>query len=287
MICQTIFKKGDHEWLIFGQDPEKPDNVVDTNQILITNGASAVLIDPGGIEAFPSLLAALSEKIPVDSIERIFLSHQDPDVASSLPLWLRVGKEDIDVTVSELWANFVTHLDANCNVTAVPDGGMDFQVGAGLSLRAVPAHYLHSPGNFHVYDPVAHMLFSGEVGTAMIPSHEWNGYVVQDFQRHMDYMLEFHERWMPSQEARDAWLAQISHLDVEALVPQHGMIFKGDNVGRFLDWFSGLQLGSGIQAMLPDTSLAEAEAAAASGDDADIMAEIESLQSKLDEEMGT
>jgi len=265
MLCQTIFKKGDHEWLIFGQDPEKPENVVDTNQVLIVNGATSVLLDPGGIEVFPSLLAALSEKIPVDSIRRIFLSHQDPDVASSLPLWLRVCEDEMDVCISALWENFITHLDANCQITPIPDGGMDFAAGDGLNLTAIPAHYLYSPGNFHLYDPVAHMLFTGEVGTAMIPPDELNGYVVQDFDRHMSYMLDFHQRFMPSKAARDAWLSSIARLDIDALVPQHGMVFKGDNVGRFLDWFSGLELGSGIQVLTPDD---------------DILSEIEELQAR-------
>ena len=280
MICQTIFKKGDHEWLIFGQDPEKPDNLVDTNQVVIINGDSAVLIDPGGIETFPSMLAALTEKISVDKIERIFLSHQDPDVASSLPLWLRVCRDGIDVSISELWAQTITHLDANAQINPIPDTGMEFALGDALILRAIPAHYLHSPGNFHIYDPVSNMLFSGEVGTAVIPPTDWNGYVVQDFDRHMDYMFEFHERWMPTNAARDAWLSQIVRLNIEALVPQHGMVFKGDNVERFLDWFSGLELGSGLRAPKAETET-ETEASP------DILSEIEDLQARMDEEMGT
>jgi flavorubredoxin len=27
------------------------------------------------------------------------------------------------------------------------------------------------------------------------------------------------------------------------MVPQHGRIFRGDDVGRFLDWFEGLEVG--------------------------------------------
>jgi len=270
MICQTIFKNGDHEWRIFGQDPEKPENVVDTNQVLISEGSNAILLDPGGIETFPSLLAALSGKIPIDNIERIFLSHQDPDVASSVPLWLRVCKDAVEISISEIWAETVTHLDASALVAPIPDAGMDLNIGDKLILKAIPAHYLHSPGNFHLYDPGAHMLFSGEVGTALIPSSDRNGFVVEDFARHMDFMLDFHQRWMPSRDARDAWLKQIAHLDLEALVPQHGMVFQGDDVGRFLDWFSGLQLATGIQAMIPNT---------------DIISDIEALQARMDEEM--
>ena len=65
MICQTIYKKGDHEWLVFGQDPEKPANVADTNHILIIDSGDAMLVDPGGFETFPSVLAALTERVPV------------------------------------------------------------------------------------------------------------------------------------------------------------------------------------------------------------------------------
>ena len=210
--------------------------------------------------------------------ERIFLSHQDPDVASSLPLWLRVCRDGIDVSISELWAQTITHLDANAQINPIPDTGMEFALGDALILRAIPAHYLHSPGNFHIYDPVSNILFSGEVGTAVIPPTDWNGYVVQDFDRHMDYMFEFHERWMPTNAARDAWLSQIARLNIEALVPQHGMVFKGDNVERFLDWFSGLELGSGLRAPKAET---ETEASP------DILSEIEDLQARMDEEMGT
>ena len=34
-------------------------------------------------------------------------------------------------------------------------------------LRFVPAHYLHSSGNFNVYDPQARVLFSGDIGAAL------------------------------------------------------------------------------------------------------------------------
>ena len=41
----------------------------------------------------------------------------------------------------------------------IPDPGMTIRLG-GLELQAIPAHYLHSSGNFHLYDPKAKILFS-------------------------------------------------------------------------------------------------------------------------------
>ena len=63
MICHTIFEEGDHCWLAFGQDSEKPVSLVDTNQIVILSGESATLLDPGGLEIFPSFLKFLSSSV--------------------------------------------------------------------------------------------------------------------------------------------------------------------------------------------------------------------------------
>jgi nanoRNase/pAp phosphatase (c-di-AMP/oligoRNAs hydrolase) len=267
MICQTIFKKGEHEWLIFGQDPEKSVNVADSNQVLIINGNDAMLVDPGGFETFPTVLAALSERVPVEAVKRIFLSRQDPDVASSLPLWLRVCPGGADIIVSQLWQDIVTHLDANCAVTPVPDAGMEIPIGGDASVSLLPAHYLPSPGGFHLHDAEARALYTGAVGTAVLPTNEWNGYIVQDFDHHTAFMRDFHERWMPSDAARDAWISQVSTLDLDLLVPQRGMVFKGDNVARFIDWFAALNLASGLQVMLPKN---------------DLVSEIEDLQARTD-----
>ena len=276
MICQTIYKKGDHEWLVFGQDPEKPANLADTNQVLIVDGGEAMLVDPGGFETFPSVLAALTERIPVEAVKRIFLSRPDPDVASSVPLWLRVCAGNVDVVTSGLWQDVVTHLDAACSVTPIPDEGMDIPVGGHVSLTAIPAHYLPSSGGFHLYDAEARALYTGAVGSAVAPPEGWNGYVVQDFDAHTELMRAWHERWMPSDAARDAWISQVASLDLDLLVPQRGMVFKGDNVARFIDWFAGLRLGSAVSAAMP------AAAPEPSSPDQDLIDEIAGLQERTE-----
>lgn len=272
MICQTIFKKGDHEWLIFGQDPEKPANVADSNQVLILDGGDAMLIDPGGFETFPAVLAALSERTPVEAVQRIFLSRPDPDVASSMPLWLRVCPGGADIVVSHVWQDIVTHLDANCSITPIADDGMDIPIGDKLSVTAIPAHYLPSPGGFHLYDAEARALYTGAVGSAVMPADGWNGYVVQDFDGHAEHMTAFHQRMMPSDAARDDWISRVSSLDIDILVPQRGMVFKGDNVARFIDWFAGLELGTLVAAAPAPAALPEN----------DLVQEIEDLVARTD-----
>ena len=31
-------------------------------------------------------------------------------------------------------------------------------------MYALPAHFLHSVGNFHIYDPIAKILYTGDLG---------------------------------------------------------------------------------------------------------------------------
>ncbi len=250
MKCVTLFREDDHCWQAFGQDPDKPDNVVDTNQYVIRSGSAAILLDPGGMEVFPSMLAALTREISVDDIKALFLSHQDPDIGSSLPLWRRVCKPDVKIYLSWLWAGFTAHFDRDAVFTTIPDEGMEVSLSHDVKLRFIPAHYLHSSGNFNVYDPKARILFSGDMGAALVPADKTNGSMfVSDFAGHIQYMDGFHRRWLGSTRARDAWVAQVSKLDIHMLAPQHGLVFKGDDVKRFIDWIAGLDIGSGVASM--------------------------------------
>ncbi len=250
MICETLFKNRDHAWFAFGQDPEKPDKIVDTNQIVIVSGGGAVMLDPGGMEIFPPMLAALTEKVAVEKINHIFMSHQDPDIGSSLPLWRQVCKDDVKIYLSRLWSPFVAHFDSEADLIDIPDEGMNIELAGGVRLRLIPAHYLHSSGNFSVHDEAARILWTGDIGAAMVPSEARNGFFVEDFAAHIRYMEGFHQRWMGSIAARDAWLGLVSGLDIDMLVPQHGLVFKGRDVHRFLEWFGDLEIGTGVAAMI-------------------------------------
>ena len=48
---------------------------------------------------------------------------------------------------------------------------------------------------------------------------------------------------MGSREARDAWCQRVTDMGIEMLCPQHGAIYRGPDVARFIDWFSDLKLG--------------------------------------------
>ena len=68
----------------------------------------------------------------------------------------------------------------------------------------------------------------------------------REFDEHIQHAVFFHQRWMPSNAAKKDWINRVRQLDIDYLCPQHGAIYAGKNVGRFLDWFDGLTVGTVI-----------------------------------------
>lgn len=238
---RAIYEDGNHKWLAVVRDPERPNYLIDTNEYLVVSGDEAILLDPGGSEVFPAVFSALSTQYDPRKIGKLFASHQDPDIISSLSMWSEFNPE-IKVYVSWLWSSFVPHFGGTKETFVdIPDKGMDIVVG-GLRLQAIPAHYLHSSGNFHLYDAKAKILFSGDVGAALPPPGE-DGVFVENFDRHIRHAEAFHRRWMGSERAKRDWCSRVSQLDVDMLCPQHGAIYRGEDVKRFIDWFARLDIG--------------------------------------------
>ena len=217
--------------------------MIDTNQYLIATPDRAILLDPGGIEIFSSMLAAVLHQVGVDQITDLFASHQDPDIISSLGLWDQV-LPNAKLHAPWLWEGFIRHFGLNrIDYIPLPDEGGVINLG-DESLQVIPAHYLHSSGNFHIYDPKAKILMSGDVGAALEAVDA--PMFVDNFDEHIPKMKYFHQRWMPSNKAKHDWIDRVRLLDIEIMAPQHGRLFKGDDVKRFLDWFEKLDVGVAI-----------------------------------------
>ena len=239
-----LFNNGHRKWVCFARDPGKSEFLIDTNEYLIVDGGRGMLLDPGGIEIFPAVVAMVSKEMAIDDLQVIFASHQDPDICSSLDPWLNLNP-DLQVYVSWVWMGFIPHFGGGGSLKPIPDEGMILPLGDSNDLVTIPAHYCHSSGNFSLYDPEAKILFSGDIGAALLPA-EMTDLYVEDFDAHIEYMENFHRRWMPSNKAKNRWVELVRKLEVELMCPQHGAIFKGDQVGRFLDWFEQLDVGSAI-----------------------------------------
>jgi flavorubredoxin len=189
------------------------------------------------------VLAAVLRHTGVECLTDLFASHQDPDIISSLGLWDQ-ALPDARLHAPWLWEGFLRHFGLNhIEYVPLPDEGRTLTL-ENAEVVFLPAHYLHSSGNFHVYDPRAKILMSGDIGAALEPPGA--GMFVEDFSAHVRFMEGFHRRWMPSNRAKQDWIDRVRKLDIEIMAPQHGRIFRGDDVKRFLDWFEQLEVGSAI-----------------------------------------
>lgn len=243
---------GNHLFIWLGLDEADAEKGVLTNQYLVVDNGHGMLIDPGGYFVFQRLVEAVSEFIDPGKVEAIFYSHQDPDVVGSLNLVVEFFPR-ATIYISKLWSRFIPHLGvvAGLNVVEIPDEGMDIRLGEAV-LRAVPAHFLHSPGNFTLYDPVVKTLFSADIGASVFPPGKWYLFVEdeKDFREHVKYMEGFHRRYLASSKALKNWLKGVTRFEVETVAPQHGAIMRGEAAKMFLEWLSGLE-NIGVDLLYP------------------------------------
>jgi flavorubredoxin len=239
MATTVLFERGSHRnvWL----DIQADGTAVPTNQHLIVHEGQAVILDPGGHKVYSQVLAATHNEIKQGKLQHILLSHQDPDIVAALNGWLMTT--DATAWVSALWTRFVPHFGVDRFVLSrlkpIDDSGMYLSLG-GCELLVLPAHFLHSPGNFQVYDPIAKILYSGDLGASVDEEEVF----VSNWDAHASKMLGFHRRYMASRRAGAAWAKLVRSLDIEVIAPQHGAAFKGrEMVSRFIDWVESEECG--------------------------------------------
>lgn len=241
--AKVIYQDDEHSFIWLGAGDASDEKGISSNQYMIVDEGQGMLLDPGGFHVFDRVFDNSTAIVEPDQIKWMFLSHQDPDICVSLVSWLEVNP-DVEITLSGLWDRFVMHLalPVNPNMNCLEDQGGVTALPSGSVVTYVPAHFLHSPGNFHAYDQRSKCLFTGDLGASVVPDGDDSLYV-EDFDAHVKLMEGFHRRYMASNSALRIYLDRIKDLEIDHICPQHGKIFSGENVGRFLDWLSGLDVG--------------------------------------------
>jgi flavorubredoxin len=235
----VLFDQDNHRNVML--DEQDIGEAVQANHHLIVHNGVGIILDPGGHKAYRKALSDTSVLLKGGTLRYIFLSHQDPDIVAALNGWLMTT--DADAFASDLWLRFIPHFGIDrlvlSRLKGIPDAGMRLDLG-GCPLMIVPAHFLHSCGNFHIYDPVSRIYYSGDLGASLGPTYR----EVADFDAHIPSMEGFHRRYMGSSKALRAWVKMVRQLDIETIAPQHGAAFRGKEMAnRFLSWCEGLECG--------------------------------------------
>ena len=99
----------------------------------------------------------------------IIASHADPDIIASLDHWL--SSTPAKLVISKVRERFVPRFTKlgkiEQRLIGVADSGGRLPLGKS-ELWLLPAHFLHSEGNFHFYDPISKILFTGDWGVSMM-----------------------------------------------------------------------------------------------------------------------
>jgi flavorubredoxin len=214
--------------------------MVQANVYLIIDNGKGMILDPGGHEVFKYLLQEIGVSIGINNLQWILSSHQDPDIVTGANVWLMTTKAT--ALASKIWLRFITHFGidrpAVDRIKGLDDEGAIITLG-NTDMYIIPAHWLHSPGNFQVYDPVSKILYSGDLGASIGQDYVF----VSNFEEHIKYMEGFHRRYIPSGKALRLWAQMVRQLDIETIAPQHEAIFKGkEMVNKFINWVSSLKI---------------------------------------------
>jgi flavorubredoxin len=213
-----LFKNDHHTCLMYTDLVDEDGQAVQANQFLVVDHGVGALIDPGGNLAFNELFLGLSRHFTPQSLSYIVASHADPDIIASLDRWLTTTRAQL--VISRVWERFVPHFTkvgkTDGRVIGVADAGGRLPLGRS-ELWLLPAHFLHSEGNFQFYDPVSRILFTGDLGVSMTSSEQARRPVTE---------LKPH---LPR------------HLHPQ---PQHGAPIEGQRaIADFFDWAESLACG--------------------------------------------
>jgi flavorubredoxin len=239
-----LFNKGDHKCLMFTDLCDEGGEAVQSNQFLVVNGDTGAIIDPGGNLAYTDLYLSMTRHFPPHQLSAILASHADPDIIASLDRWMTATSE-AKLYISRIWERFAPHFckpgKTAGRIVGIPDAGMRISIGRG-ELIALPAHFLHSEGNFQFYDPVSKILFSGDLGVSMGTGADAKRPITA-LADHLPRMEAFHWRYMVSNKVLRHWAQMVRKLPIDMMVPQHGSPLQGKAVGEFINWVQTLPCG--------------------------------------------
>lgn len=239
-----LYRDKHHACLMFSDLIGEDGQAVQANQFLIVDDGTGAIIDPGGNLAFNELFMGMAQYFPPHRLSYLLASHADPDIIASLDRWLSSTRATL--VISRVWERFAPHFTklgkTENRILGVPDAGGSLPLGRH-ELLLLPAHFMHSEGNFHFYDPVSRILFSGDLGVSLTSGVEAR-VPVTALAPHIPRMEGFHRRYMVSNKILRLWTRMARGLDIAMIVPQHGAPIMGRQaIADFFNWLDGLQCG--------------------------------------------
>jgi flavorubredoxin len=211
------------------------------NTYLIVDADEAIITDPGSRAFFNQVWDRVAQVLPPEQVRGMVVSHQDPDIAASIIDWLE-RVPDCEVLTSPRTNVLLPHY-GQTNYRYFDVSSQNYRFSSGNALHFIESPFLHFPGAFTTYDPVAPCLFSSDIWAAL--DIDWE-LVVSDFDEHAMKMDLFHMDYMASNLAARGFVQRLDGLQIDAILPQHGSIIGPSNVAAALDYLAELRCGTDI-----------------------------------------
>ena len=215
------------------------------NPFLLLQDDDAILFDPGSVLDFDIVLEKVRSLVPLEKLDAIVCSHQDPDLCSSLPLFEKAGYKG-PYCCHQRAANMITYYGIDRPFYFVDYHKYSFPLSNGSHIKFIPAPYLHFPGAIMSYLPQQKVLVSGDlfgsVGT------RWQLFAQDGYE---EGMKTYHEAYMPSHEIMKPVMDQLTNFEITTICPQHGSVINHD-VDRYIDILRDLQCGRFLRPVQKD-----------------------------------
>ncbi len=201
-----------------GQGPAE--KRLECNPYVLMHGGSVIVFDPGSVLDAEVVIRNITELTPINEIEAVVLSHQDPDLCSALPLLEQAGFSGV-ICCHERTSHIITFYGIASAFYQINKEKYRYQLKDGTCIRFIPAPYLHFPGAIMTYLPQQKVLISGDLFGAV--TEQWTLFAQEDYQENMK---TFHETYMPSRDILQPVMNQLLFYDIRMICPQHGSVIS-------------------------------------------------------------
>lgn len=233
-------KISEHAYWVGALDPM---DAFQCNSYMISHDTAGILIDPGSVLYFESLVRKVSEIMPLKRISYIVVQHQDPDVCGNIAMLMDALKSAGNVS-----CKVITHKRTSVLVRHY-GGDLQFQysnelpgkklvIPRGPVLEFIHTPYLHAPGAIATYYEEDKILFSGDIFGGM--TQKWSLFADEGY---FDEITSFHSEYMPAKEILLYAMTRFESYDIACIAPQHGSILSREQAREAIRIFKNFECG--------------------------------------------
>jgi flavorubredoxin len=209
------------------------------NSYILRDDHDVVLIDPGSIPHFSTVMRKVIDIVDPREITKIIVTHQDPDVCGNLPIVESlIDRKDLEVVVHSSCSRLIRHYGISSNIYEVDKHDDKLELKGGRVLNFFHTPYLHSPFAMIIYDSKTKTVFTSDIFGGL--SKSWSLFADEGF---LESMEAWHQLVMPSSEILKKCMNGIERLEIEHILPQHGSIIEGDNIKKAIECLKALECG--------------------------------------------